>query len=196
MQFYSTNKKSPLISLREAVLKGLAPDGGLFMPETIPRLPLDFFETLHTRALPDMAFEVAKHFVGQDIPDQDLRRIVEEAINFDAPLIKLSGNIEVLELFHGPTLAFKDFGARFMARLMSYLIETEEQDLIILVATSGDTGSAVANGFYNVPHTRVVILYPSGKVSSLQEKQLTAMGGNVTALEIQGVFDDCQRLAR
>ena len=196
MRFYNTNKKSASVSLKEAALKGLASDGGLFMPQRIPRLPDKFFKTIQALSFQDISFAVAKNFLGADISDNDLRKIVDSAINFDAPLKKLSGNIFALELFHGPTAAFKDFGARFAGRLLAYLRGDSKDKLIILVATSGDTGSAVASGFFNVPCTQVVILYPSGRVSNLQEKLLTTMGGNVLALEIKGTFDDCQGLAK
>jgi threonine synthase len=166
------------------------------MPETIPSLSKRFLENMQDQSFQDIAFGVVRCFFGDDVPDDDLRAIVYSTINFDAPLVPLSESIHVLELFHGPTLAFKDFGARFMAQLMSYFVRDSARELVILVATSGDTGSAVASGFLNVPHIQVVILYPSGKVSPLQEKQLTTMGGNIVALEVQGVFDDCQRLVK
>ncbi|MBI5412159.1 threonine synthase [Candidatus Peregrinibacteria bacterium] len=192
MKFVSTNHRSPAVGLKEAVLNGLAPDGGLYMPEALPRIPL----FADTDSFQEIAFELSKRWIENDIPERDIRTIVESALNFDAPLRRLSDSLFVLELFHGPTLAFKDFGARFMARLMGYFLKDSDRDLTILVATSGDTGSAVAHGFFNVPGIRVVILYPRGGVSEIQEKQLTTLGGNVTALEVDGVFDDCQRLVK
>lgn len=195
MKFYSTNNKAHLVDARTAVLSGLAPDGGLYMPERIPRLPLEFFETLHEKSLQEISFTVAREFLHDVLPDEELERITTEALDFEIPLRRV-GEIQVLELFHGPTFAFKDVGARFMARLMSYFVQGEKRELTILVATSGDTGSAVANGFYRVPGIRVIVLYPSGKISKLQEAQMTTLGGNVTALEVDGVFDDCQRLVK
>ena len=196
MLLYSTNQKSPQVCLKEAVLKGLAPDGGLYMPQEIPKLPEGFFEKINQLSFQDISFEVAKNFLGDELDPSKLKEIIDEAINFDAPLTSVAEDINFLELWHGPTLAFKDFGARFMARLMSYFVQSSSQELTILVATSGDTGSAVAQGFLNVGGIKVIILYPQGKVSDLQEKQLTTMGNNITALEIQGTFDDCQRLAK
>jgi len=196
MKFYSTNQQIKNVSLKDAVLGGLAPDGGLFQPETIPVLTPDFFETLELMTFQEIAFEVARPFLEADIADIILKKMIDEAINFDAPLVPLDENIFVLELFHGPTLAFKDFGARFMARLMAFLNQDSDQELTILVATSGDTGSAVAHGFLNVPGIQVFILYPGGKISRIQEQQLTTMGANVTALEVDGTFDDCQQLVK
>lgn len=195
MKLFSTNKKSPLSTFEKAVMQGLAEDGGLFMPTEIPTLPKEFFEKISDLSFHEIAFEVAKTLI-QDIPEKDLKKIVEESINFDAPLIPVTENIYSLELFHGPTLAFKDFGARFMARIMSHFINKSDKKITIIVATSGDTGSAVASGVYNVPGIRVFLLYPSGKVSKIQEQQLTTMGGNIHALEIDGTFDDCQRLVK
>lgn len=196
MRFYSTKNKSKYVSLKEAVLKGLPEDNGLYMPEFIPVLPIEFFKALSTKSFVEIGYQVSKVFFGNTIPDSTLIDIVSNALSFPAPLVTLSSNTYVLELFHGPTLAFKDFGARYMAQLMSYFNRGESKELTIIVATSGDTGGAVAAGFHNVPGIKVVILYPSGKVSELQEKQLTTLGGNVIALEIQGTFDDCQRLAK
>ena len=196
MKFYSTQQKSLRIGLEEAIMNGLAPDGGLYMPEKIPHLPSDFFKRAEKMSFKEIAFEVSKNFFMPDIPENILKNIVDEAFNFDVPLIKLDGKLYVLELFHGPTCAFKDFAARFMARLFGFFAEKLQKEITILVATSGDTGSAVAHGFLNIKGIKVIILYPSGKVSPLQEKQLTGMGENVTALEIQGTFDDCQRLAK
>jgi threonine synthase len=196
MKLYSTKNKGQLFSLKEAVLKGLPDDNGLFMPLEIPRLPDAFIANLKDLSFQEIAFTVADTLFQGEIPSSDLRKIVAEAVNFPAPLTKLDEEKYVLELFHGPSLAFKDFGARFMAQLMSYFNQGESQELVILVATSGDTGGAVAAGFYQTPGTRVIILYPSGKVSMLQEKQLTTLGHNITALEIDGTFDDCQALVK
>lgn len=191
MLFYSTVRKSPPVSFRNAVLEGMPEDGGLYMPETIPVIQV------HAGAsLQDIAVEVTRHFAGAEIPPNELTNLLNEVVNFDAPLVRLEERLYVLELFHGPTLAFKDFGARFLARMMSYLIRDSDRDLIVLVATSGDTGSAVANGFYNVSGVKVVLLYPSKMVSNIQEKQLTTLGGNISALEIAGNFDDCQHLVK
>jgi len=196
MRFYSTNGQSPEISFREALLTGLPPDNGLYMPMKIPRLPESFFRLLPDMPFQDIAFHVASEYLHDEVADRDLEAIAQEAINFDAPVVELEKGLHVLELFHGPTLAFKDFGARFMARLMVHFIQQTDQELTILVATSGDTGGAVANGFLGMAGIRVVILYPSKKISALQEKQLTTLGQNITALEIEGVFDDCQRLVK
>lgn len=196
MKFYSTNNHSLHTSLREAVLQGLASDNGLYMPESIPVMPKGFFDSLHERDFREIAFAVAAQFTGDDIPAADLRKIVEETIQFDAPLVGITENISALELFHGPTMAFKDFGARFMSRLLRFFSAEVKREIVILVATSGDTGSAVANGFLGVPGIRVVVLYPEGKVSDIQEKQFTTLGRNVTALEVKGTFDDCQRLVK
>lgn len=196
MRFYSSKNKDRFYSLSEAVLKGLPEDNGLFMPEFIPQLPAKFINELRNKSFQEIAFEVAKVFLNDDVPEAEIKRIVEAAISFEAPLVKLDDKTFILELFHGPTLAFKDFGARFMAQLMSYLIRDQQKKITILVATSGDTGSAVANGFYKTDGIEVIILYPSKKVSLLQEKQLTTLGENITALEINGTFDDCQRLVK
>ncbi|MBK7872386.1 MAG: threonine synthase [Saprospiraceae bacterium] len=196
MQLYSTNNKSNIVSLKEAVFRGLPEDNGLYMPLEIPSLSEDFIQNLEDFSFQEIAFTVAKSFVKNAIPESDLQNIIEKSITFPAPLVSLDEQYHILELFHGPSLAFKDFGARFMAQLMSYFNKAENQELTILVATSGDTGGAVAAGFYNTPGIRVIILYPSGKVSFLQEKQLTTLGGNVTALEVDGSFDDCQALVK
>ncbi|MBI4231745.1 threonine synthase [Candidatus Peregrinibacteria bacterium] len=193
MQLYSTNHNSPEVSLKEAVLRGLAPDGGLYMPKEIPKLPQEFFDKIHTLNFQEIALEVAHALVQNDIPRSDLKKIIDESINFDAPLLALNKELFALELYHGPTLAFKDFGARFIARLVSYF---SDKPLIILVATSGDTGSAVAQGFLKVPGTSVVLLYPGGKVSHIQEQQLSTLKDNISALEINGNFDDCQALVK
>ncbi|WP_276374026.1 threonine synthase [Chryseolinea sp. H1M3-3] len=196
MKFYSTNNPELKVDLKQAVTQGLAPDNGLYMPELIPVLPTAFFETIAQKSFQEIAFEVANSLIGDDIPKSELKRIVEHTIQFDAPLVLIEKDAYALELFHGPTLAFKDFGARFMSQLLGYFAQQQEKEIIILVATSGDTGSAVANGFLGVPGTKVVVLYPSGKVSEIQEKQFTTLGQNVTALEITGTFDDCQRMVK
>lgn len=196
MKYYSTNNRNIFFSFEEAVMKGLSDDGGLFMPESIPNLCKEFFENIEEKSFVEIALEVSKHFVGNEIPQSKLEEIVLEAINFPAPIVEIDKNLFVLELFHGPTLAFKDFGARFMAKTMGYFAQKENSHLNILVATSGDTGSAVANGFYSTPGINVYILYPKGKVSKIQEQQLTTLDKNITALEIEGTFDDCQRLVK
>lgn len=196
MQFYSTNNPDLRVDLKEAVFKGLPADNGLFMPLDLPRLPDDFIANLENYSFPGIAFRVARHILQGAIPDSDLEKIVGNAIDFPAPAVRLDDSTYILELFHGPSLAFKDFGARFMAQLMSWFNRGEDQKLTILVATSGDTGGAVAAGFLDTPGIDVVILYPSGKVSPLQEKQLTTLGHNITALEVAGTFDDCQALVK
>jgi threonine synthase len=196
MKFYSTNNKNNLISLREAVIKGLAADNGLFMPCNIPALPLSVINSLGKMTIRDIGIEVAQVFLSEDVPNADIESILTKNITFSSPLVNLSQGLNVLELFHGPTLAFKDFGACFMAGLMEYFVKDSNRPLDILVATSGDTGSAVARAFLAKKNIRVIILYPSGKVSNIQEKQLTTLGANVTALEIDGTFDDCQRLVK
>ena len=196
MKFYSTNNKSLFTSLKEAVLQGLAPDNGLYMPDHIPVFPKNFFEQLHEKTFQQIAFEVAEKFTGEEIPRDELKKIIQHTIQFDAPLVEIEENISALELFHGPTLAFKDFGARFMSQLLGYFSSQVKREIVILVATSGDTGSAVANGFLGVPGIRVIVLYPSGKVSDIQEKQFTTLGQNITALEVKGTFDDCQHLVK
>jgi threonine synthase len=196
MKFYSTNNKNHKVSLKEAVIQGLAPDNGLYMPEHIAPLPKEFFSGLNKKSFQEIAFEVARHLIGSDVPETELRTIIEKTIEFDAPLVEIEKNIFALELFHGPTLAFKDFGAKFMSQLLGYFAKESQKEIVILVATSGDTGSAVANGFLGVKGTRVVVLYPSGKVSEIQEKQFTTLGQNITALEVSGTFDDCQRLVK
>ncbi|SKC56528.1 threonine synthase [Ohtaekwangia koreensis] len=196
MKFYSTNNKNLKVDLKEAVTQGLAPDNGLYMPEHIPVLPKEFFDTIHTKSFRDIAFIVAQNIIGDDVPADELRRIVDHTIQFDAPVVEVDDHAYALELFHGPTLAFKDFGARFMSQLLGYFAKEQSQEIIVLVATSGDTGSAVANGFLGVKGTKVIVLYPSGKVSEIQEKQFTTLGQNVIALEVDGTFDDCQRLVK
>lgn len=196
MQLYSTNDKSNVVSLREAVFKGLPADKGLYMPMEIPELPGGFITNLADFSFREIAIEVSKNLLRDAIPEEDLQAIIERSITFPAPVVQLDEHRYILELFHGPSLAFKDFGARFMAQLMSYFNRDEDRELTILVATSGDTGGAVAAGFYQTPGIRVILLYPSGKVSFLQEKQLTTLGENITALEIDGTFDDCQALVK
>lgn len=196
MKLYSTKNPTKFVSLKEAVFKGLPEDNGLYMPENIPHLSADFIKNLKDHSFQSIAFEVAKTLIGESIPENDLKSIVESAIDFPAPVVRLDDDTHILELFHGPSLAFKDFGARFMAQLMSYFNQGDNKELVILVATSGDTGGAVAAGFYKTLGIKVVILYPSGKVSMLQEKQLTTLGENVTALEVEGTFDDCQALVK
>src|ERR1700749_4311664 len=196
MNFYSTNNPSQQVSFKEAVFNSMPQDKGLYMPVSIPRLDDKFLNNLDEYTLPEIAFHVAKNLLGDDIPENDLKDIIEDAINFYAPVVELEENVYVLELFHGPSLAFKDFGARFMSRVMSYFLEKGEKQLDVLVATSGDTGGAVALGFLGVPNTRVTILYPKGKVSDIQEQQLTTNGQNIRALEIEGTFDDCQALVK
>lgn len=197
MQYYSTNKQAATVSLQEAVIKGLAADRGLFMPFEIKQLSNGFYENIDKMSFPEMAYQVADAFFGEDIPADILKQIVYDTLNFDIPLVHVKDNIYSLELFHGPTLAFKDVGARFMARLLGYFIRKENKEKInVLVATSGDTGSAVANGFLGVEGVHVYVLYPKGKVSEIQEKQFTTLGKNITALEIHGTFDDCQALVK
>ena len=197
MKYYSTNKQAPMASLQEAVVKGLAADRGLFMPMTIKPLPQDFYDTIDSLSFQEIAYRVADAFFGEDVPADTLKQIVYDTLSFDVPLVKVADNIYSLELFHGPTLAFKDVGGRFMARLLGYFIKKEGQkDVNVLVATSGDTGSAVANGFLGVEGIHVYVLYPKGKVSEIQEKQFTTLGQNITALEVDGTFDDCQALVK
>ena len=196
MQYYSTNKKTPPVSLKEAVVKGLAADNGLFMPERIEKPEPSFFQQIQNLSFQEIALEVAQKFFGEDIEDQKLREIVFDTLQFDCPVVKVTENIYSLELFHGPTLAFKDVGARFMARLLNHFLDKQENLVHVLVATSGDTGSAVANGFLGVPGIHVYVLYPKGKVSKIQESQFTTLGQNITAIEIDGTFDDCQRLVK
>ena len=197
MKYYSTNRQSPEVSLHEAVVKGLAADRGLYMPENIKHLPESFFNNIQDMSFQEIAFEVAKAFFGEDVEETALKNIVYDTLSFDCPVVKVEENIWSLELFHGPTLAFKDVGARFMARLLGYFISKEKQQLVnVLVATSGDTGSAVANGFLGVDGIHVYVLYPKGKVSKIQESQFTTLGKNITAIEVDGVFDDCQALVK
>jgi len=196
LQLYSTKNTNLRVSFKEAVFNSMPQDGGLYMPVSTPRMDDTFIHNLHQYTLPEIAFHVAKKLLGDDIPDNALQAIIYDAINFRAPVIKLEEHVFVLELWHGPSLAFKDFGARFMSRLMSYFLEKDDKQLDILVATSGDTGGAVALGFLGVPGTRVTILYPKGKVSDIQELQLTTNGQNIRAIEVDGTFDDCQALVK
>ena len=195
MKLYSTKHISPDVDLKEAVLKGLPPDNGLYMPYEIHSLPQKFWDNLDSYTFCEMAYHIAHNFIGDYIPSAELNKIIQEAYDFDAPLIEV-GDYSVLELYNGPTLAFKDFGARFMGRLMGYFLRNNDKEVNILVATSGDTGSAVAHGFLNVEGIKVTILYPKGKVSEIQEKQFTTLGANITAIEIDGTFDDCQALVK
>ncbi|WP_018617253.1 threonine synthase [Segetibacter koreensis] len=196
MLYYSTNKQSAKADFKEATIKGQAPDKGLYFPETLPQLPAGFIENINDLSKEEIAFTAIKPFVGNTIPSDVLKLIVAETINFDFPLVKIKDNLYSLELFHGPTLAFKDVGARFMSRCLGYFVQDIIKPVTVLVATSGDTGGAVASGFYGVEGVNVVILYPSGKVSSVQELQLTTLGKNITAIEIDGNFDDCQQMVK
>ncbi|MEZ4888353.1 MAG: threonine synthase [Chitinophagales bacterium] len=196
MQFYSTKHESPNVDLEEAVMKSQPADKGLYMPEVITPLPASFFEEIENLSFAEMAYQVAHTLLQDSIEADALQKIVADTLQFDAPLQPVHDNIACLELFHGPTLAFKDFGAQFMARLMGHFVQGNTEKQYVLVATSGDTGGAVARGFYQVPNIEVIILYPSGKVSDLQEKQLTTLGHNISALEINGTFDNCQALVK
>jgi len=199
MQYYSTNGEAPIASLEKAVVKGLAEDKGLYMPDHLNPLPKEFFETIENKSFHEIACAVAGAFFGEDIPQEDINRIVCDTLAFDVPAVMVTENIYSLELFHGPTLAFKDVGARFMARLLQYFLKKESKagdSVNVLVATSGDTGSAVANGFLGVDGIHVYVLYPKGKVSPIQECQFTTLGKNITAIEVDGVFDDCQALVK
>lgn len=197
MEYYSTNGNIPKVTLKEAVVKGLAADRGLFMPERIPSLPTAFFNNIGNLTLQEISFAVANTLFGEDIEPDILKDIVYETLNFDIPLVHVAENRYSLELFHGPTLAFKDVGARFMARLLGYFNQKESKEMVnVLVATSGDTGSAVANGFLGVDGVRVFVLYPKGKVSKIQESQFTTLGSNIIAIEVNGTFDDCQALVK
>src|SRR5690554_6096723 len=197
MHYYSTNKKVSPTPLQEAVARGLAPDKGLYMPEKIGLLPAAFFHHINEMSLTEIAQQVARLFFEEDIPKEALNEIVSETLNFEIPLVEIEDGIHVLELFHGPTFAFKDVGARFMGRVLSYFVkERQQEEIKVLVATSGDTGSAVANGFLGVEGIQVFVLYPSGKVSDIQEAQFTTLGQNIVALEIDGTFDDCQALVK
>ena len=196
MKYYSTNHTAPEVALGEAVVRGLAPDKGLYMPERIEKLPRSFYDGIASMSFHEIACRVAEAFFGDDIEHETLRKIVCDTLSFETPVVRVEPGIYSLELFHGPTLAFKDVGARFMARMLSHFIGRDNGRVSVLVATSGDTGSAVANGFLDVEGIDVVVLYPKGKVSEIQEKQFTTLGRNITALEIDGTFDDCQRLVK
>lgn len=196
MRLYSTNHLSPEVDFQTAIFQGLPPDNGLYMPGEIPVLPPAFWDNAEKLSFREMAVAVCRALLYEDIPEADLESIIDSAIDFEAPAVKLSENLYCLELFHGPSMAFKDFGARFMAATMSYFLRQSGKTLNILVATSGDTGGAVAQGFYGVPGISVTILYPKGKVSNIQEKQLTTLGANIRALEVEGTFDDCQALVK
>ena len=200
MNYYSTNGNAPIADLHKAVVKGLAEDRGLYMPEKIKQLPKEFFDTIETKTFQEIAYTVADAFFGEDVEAESLKKIVYDTLSFDCPVVKVKDNIYTLELFHGPTLAFKDVGARFMARLLQYFtsnLKPQTSNLVnVLVATSGDTGSAVANGFLGVDGIHVYVLYPKGKVSPIQECQFTTLGKNITAIEVDGVFDDCQALVK
>lgn len=196
MKYYSLNNQSPEVSFKEATIKGQAPDKGLYFPATLAKFDKSWIDSINEKSNEEIAFDVIQPYVGEDIPDANLRSIVKETIDFSIPLVKVTDNIYALELFHGPTLAFKDVGARFMSRCLGYFAKKESEKVTVLVATSGDTGGAVANGFYDVDGVDVVILYPSGKVSSVQEKQLTTLGKNISAIEVKGTFDDCQQMVK
>lgn len=197
MKYYSTNKKASDATLEEAVVRGLAGDKGLYMPRSIKSLPQSFYDEIENLSFQEIAYRVAEAFFGEDVPADTLKHIVYDTLNFDTPVVKVKDNIYSLELFHGPTLAFKDVGGRFMARLLGYFIRKEgKKQVNVLVATSGDTGSAVANGFLGVEGIHVYVLYPKGKVSEIQEKQFTTLGQNITAIEVDGTFDDCQALVK
>ena len=196
MELYSTNDSKNIVNLKEATLNSLPKDKGLYLPTSIPQLDKDFIRNLHQYSFPELSFRVAKNLIGEEVPSSDLERICYKAINFPAPVKKLKEGLFIQELFHGPSLAFKDFGARFMAELMSHFISKENNKLTILVATSGDTGGAVASGFHNVENIEVIILFPKGKVSPLQELQLTTWGDNIQAVEVDGTFDDCQAMVK
>jgi len=196
MQFYSLNKQAPNVTYAEAVVKGLAPDRGLYFPESITPLPPSFFENIEDMDNVDIAYQAIEQFVGDEIPEADLKEILADVLSFDFPVVPITENIGTLELFHGPTMAFKDVGARFMARCLGYFNKDNDGHVTVLVATSGDTGGAVARGFLGVKGVDVVILYPNGKVSDIQERQLTTLGQNIKALRVDGVFDDCQDMVK
>jgi threonine synthase len=196
MNFYSLHKNAAKVSFKEAVIKGIAPDGGLYFPEKVPQLPPSFFQGIRDLSNYEIAYQALMPFVKDDIPPAVLKEILEEVLDFNFPLVPINEKVSTLELFHGPTMAFKDVGARFMARSLGYFFKNSDQKVKVLVATSGDTGGAVANGFLGVTGVEVVILYPSGKVSDIQERQLTTLGQNITALEVNGTFDDCQKMVK
>ena len=196
MRYFSTSHQSPEVDFKQATINGQAPDRGLYFPERIPEVSKELIENIEQYSNEEIAYQVMQPYVGDSIPGDELRRIVSETINFEIPLVPVTDDIFSLELYHGPTLAFKDVGARFMSRCLGYFVKGQQQKVIVLVATSGDTGGAVANGFYEVDGIEVVILYPSGKVSAVQEKQLTTLGKNIHALEVDGTFDDCQQMVK
>jgi len=196
MLYYSLNKQAPNVDFKEATIRGLAPDKSLYFPDHIPLLPEDFIKDIVSYSKEEVALQVIQPYVGDTIPAKELDEIISDTINFDFPLVKVDENKYSLELYHGPTLAFKDVGARFMSRCLGFFAKEKKEKVVVLVATSGDTGGAVANGFYDVDGVEVVILYPSGKVSTVQEKQLTTLGKNIHALEVEGNFDDCQQLVK
>ncbi len=196
MNYYSLNKQAPNVSFKDAVVKGIAPDKGLYFPESITPLPESFFENIQSISHHEIAFQAIRQFVLDDIPDSVLKDILEEVLDFNFPVVDIENEVATLELFHGPTMAFKDVGARFMAQCLGYFSRGKKSEVTVLVATSGDTGGAVANGFLGVDGVKVVILYPSGKVSDIQERQLTTLGQNITALQVDGTFDDCQKMVK
>ncbi|MDR6459176.1 threonine synthase [Chryseobacterium vietnamense] len=196
MKYYNLKDHSEKIDFREATIKGQGKEKGLFFPESIPHFDEEFIQNIHQYSNEEIAYRCMKDFVGDEIPSEILKEIVAETVSFEIPLVKISEQISILELFHGPTLAFKDIGARFMSRCLSYFLKDQEKKVTVLVATSGDTGGAVAHGFYKIPQINVVILYPKNRVSPVQEKQLTALGENISALEVNGSFDDCQNLVK
>lgn len=196
MNYYSTNHIAPSVSFRDGLFRGLAPDGGLYFPEDIPLLPDGFFQEMRGMSLPEIGARVASNLIQEEVPKAEMATLMEEVLNFPIPLVRVEEDIYTLELTHGPTRSFKDVGARFMSRMMGWFNRGESQEVTVLVATSGDTGSAVANGFLGVPGVRVVLLYPSGMVSRIQEMQLTTLGQNIVALEVNGVFDDCQAMVK
>ena len=198
MHYYSLNNKAPQVTFDTAVIKGIAPDKGLYFPERIPTLPTQFWETIEELSKEEIAYQVMQPYVGDTMDETTLKEIVADVLSFDFPIVPITNHIGALELFHGPTMAFKDVGARFMARCLGHFLKEQDQqeEVTVLVATSGDTGGAVARGFYKVPGIKVVILYPSGKVSDVQERQLTTLGENITALEVDGTFDDCQAMVK
>ncbi len=196
MQFYSTNNKNFIVNFKDAILEGLAKDNGLFMPESIPTLSAEQITNIKNMSIKDIAYEILSLYTKDEIPEKDLIEIIEKTFLFDSPIKQFDENISILELFHGPTFAFKDFGARFLANTSSYLLKDSDKQITVIVATSGDTGSAVASAFYGLPNAKVYLLYPSNKVSKIQEQQLTTFGNNITALEILGDFDDCQKIVK
>ncbi|MFC4094826.1 threonine synthase [Euzebyella saccharophila] len=196
MKFYSLHKEAPAVSFKEAVVRGIAPDKGLYFPESFTRLPDSFFEQIEELSNHEIAFNAIHQFVSEEIPNEELKEILKNTLDFDFPVVEIEDKVGTLELFHGPTMAFKDVGARFMAQCLGYFSRGEKNEVTVLVATSGDTGGAVANGFLGVEGVNVVILYPSGKVSDIQERQLTTLGQNITALEVDGTFDDCQKMVK